>query len=327
MKLSGHSYDNDVFESLLDGLKGNVVKDKMEKTAGRVYTVSGSDVFSSTTEQDFQNVQDEELQFIASELAFAADRAKVAITQEDLHVFAKQVTNDGLRGKKLERAAQKFCSNIVAATAPPMGTTRNVHSPNLLDNAHSNAIIPAGYDPEQGPNDTKTGGFMGMSKNPNTIWDTEAMQRFASTPSNDEKMKATKEANTQFKKDQKQGYWEKIQAQLSEEGVIHEKAASVANVSTKESAGNQKLPANSMSILSDDREFNNIPEKTAGETIKESATIRAEKKTEAKKEWNQVQSAQKADNSLNSVFEESRESIKRNQHRETIDRLFEGLTG
>ncbi len=161
MKLSGHTYDNDIFESLLNGISGDVVYkgDKMEKTAGRVYTVSGSDMFSSTTEQDFQNIQDEELQFIASELVFAADRAKVAVTQEDLHTFAKQAMNDGLRGKKLERAAQKYCSNIVADTAPPMGTTRNIHSPNFLDNAHSGAVIPAGYDPEQGPYDSKTGGF------------------------------------------------------------------------------------------------------------------------------------------------------------------------
>lgn len=326
MRLSGHSYDNDVFNSLLDNIQGDVVytgdkKEKMEKTAGRIYTVSGSDIFSSNTEQDFLNVQDEELRFIASELAFAADRARVAITQEHLQVFAKQATSDGLRGKNLERAAQKFCSQLVAATAPPMGTTR-IQS---LENMNDKAVIPAGYNPEKGPNDTKTGGYMGMSKNPNTIWDTEAMQRLASTPTPDEKMRATKEANEQFQKDQKQQYWENIQNKMSEEGVILEKTASVANVSTKEGVGNQNLPTNSMSIFSDQRDFENIPKKTAGETLKEAAEKRTEKKTDAKAEWNQVKTAQKADNTGNFLFAENRENIQKEIKRESLDLIFDGL--
>jgi hypothetical protein len=328
MKLSGHSYDNAVFDSLLDGLSGDVVLKRANKNTEQP-AISGTDVFSSTTEDTLRQVQADHLDFIAKELQFAADRAKVAISQEDLATFAKQAIDEGLRGKKLERAAQRFCNQLDREVAPPQGTMRNAHSPSLLDETtNDHAVIPAGYDPEHGQNDTRTGGYMGMSKNPNSIWDTEAMQRLAQKKHGDEQIKESKEAQKQFRDDQKRAFWQGLQDSMSDPNVIKEKAASVANVSTVESpGGNQNLPANSMSVFSNDRDFSNIPEQTQGEKLAEAVEARASKKAEAKEEWNQVKPATKADNSLESLLNKNADEVpaRQNTHRAAVDRLFEGL--
>ena len=94
MKLSGHNYDNDIFASLLDGLKDDIVLNKKAEEK-KEPKISSTDVFSSTTQEVFNNIQEEELQDIASELQFAADRAKVALDAVDLAKFAQGVKRDG----------------------------------------------------------------------------------------------------------------------------------------------------------------------------------------------------------------------------------------
>ncbi len=301
MKLSGHSYSNNVFESLLNGISGGVEKQAQQSP------ISGMDMFSSTTENDLFGIQEEHLQTIAGELEFAADRSNVDITKDHLNVFAKEVIQEGLRGKQLERAAQKFCNKISHLTASPIGDTRNTLSSDLLDNANASAVVPAGYNTQYGQNDTTTAGYMGMSKNPNTIWDSGQLEKSASIPTNDEVIKSSKEDQVNFAKSQKQQYWENLQAGASQDGVIHEKAASVTSVATKESSGTQKLPENAMSVLSEDRDFTNIPNQTVGETIKEAAEERSTKKEASKDEWNK-----------------SVPSMKVNA-RSSVDKIFEGL--
>ena len=298
--------NNDVFDSLLNGLSPDVVYTKTAKKEEKG-PVSGLDIFSSTGQEEFRGVQEEELQNIASELQFAADRAKVAISQEDMKSFAHKALRENMRGKELERAAQKFCNHLNREIAPPMGDTRNSFSSELLDNANNSAVIPAGYNTEHGQNESKTGGYMGMSKNPNTIWDSGKLTEAAQTPTGDEQIKASKEAQEQFNTDQKQQYWEAIQTKMGDPSVIQEKGASVANVSTKEEAGNQNLPANSMSIFSNNREFENIPEQTPGETIKKAAEERSMKKEASKEEWDKSEPAQTVNT------------------RSAVDKIFEGL--
>lgn len=327
MKLSGHSYDNDIFESLLNNLPGDIIYKKAAKDQSKV-NVSGMDVFSSTTEDTLHEVQVEQLDFIQKELEFAADRSKIALTDQDVLEFAKQAISEGLRGKKLERAASRFCNQLNREIAPPQGTTRNAHSPSLLEMAHQHAVVPAGYNTEHGQNDTKTGGYLGMSKNPNSIWDTEAMQRFAQKKHGDEQIKESKQAQKDFRDQQKRAFWQELQDKMSDPDVLKEKAASVANVSTVErSAGNQNLPANSMSIFSEDRDFTNIPDQTDGEKLAALAEARAQKKMAAKEEWNQVKAAEKADNTLSGVFQvpDGEPAQRVNTHRSSVDKLFEGL--
>ena len=103
MKFSGHTYDNDVFNSLLDGISKDVELKKTAETKQQA-PIGGMDIFSSTTQETLNNVLEDELQEMASELQFAADRAKVAVTRDDLAKFAKIVQKDNLRGKQMERA-------------------------------------------------------------------------------------------------------------------------------------------------------------------------------------------------------------------------------
>ena len=89
-------------------------------------------------------------------------------------------------------------------------------------------------------------------------------------------------------------------------------------------------PKSAMSIFSNDRDFENLPEKTAGEILREQAEKRAEKKAEAKGEWHKTAAAKKADNTGGFVFEGSdTELAEKNHrtslHRSSVDKLFEGL--
>lgn len=329
MRLSGHNYNNDVFDSLLNNLPGKIIY-KEARQQQQQSGISGIDIFSSTTADDMSSVQREHLEFIANELAFAADRSHVAISDQDFMRFAKIAVDEGLRGKKLERAAQKFCNELGRESAMPMGTTRNSNSPDYVnETTNTHAVMPAGYNPEFGQNNTRTGGYMGMSKNPNTIWDTEAMQRLAQKKFGDEQIRESKEAQKQFREDQKTQFWSELQNRMSQPGVIHEKTASIANVSTVEApGGNQRLPANAMSIFSNQRDFENIPEQTPGETLAKLAEQRAEKKAESKEQWLKVAAAQKTNNDLSALFGNGQaepDGQRQNTHRASVDRIFEGL--
>ncbi len=315
MKLTGHSYNNDVFDSLLDGLNGDVVLKKQAKTTQS--PITGKDVFSSTTQDSLNGIHEEELGTIAAELQFAADRARVVVNAEDLITFAKKAKSEKvIRGKALERMAQKYCNNLDREIAPPQGDGRNA---GLLEQLASHVVIPAGYNPEYGQNDSKTGGYMGMSKNPNTIWDSDALTKLASNEidklNGDERIKQAKEEKEVADKAAKQQYWQEHQDKLSDDQMLHNK---ILNASTGQEAGtNQALPKNALSMFSEDRDFSKIPEKTAGEMLKKDAATIEQEKADAKAQWNKSVPAKKADNSANSLFS----SVERS----TIDKMFDGL--
>lgn len=313
--------------SLLNGITKDVVFTKAahakNNTRQEEAPVSGMDIFSSVTDSDFRGVQNEELRNIIGELEFAADRAHVGIAREHVVAFAKDAMNDGLRGKKLERAAQKFCNQIATESAPPIGDTRNSLSSNLLDNANDHAVIPAGYNPEYGQNENKTGGYMGQSMNPNSIWDSGRLAELATQPRGDEHIKESQAAKEKLASDQKQQYWEELQNKMSHQDVIQGKTASVANVSTVEHVGNQKMPENSMDIWGNDG-FDQLPDKTVGESIKQSEEDVTMKKQAARKEWDKSEPAKKAESHLlDDVLGTDVE--RKNIHRASVDKLFDGL--
>lgn len=330
MRLSGHSYNNDVFNSLLDGLSDEVVL-KKKASQEKQQHVSGMNIFSSTTHNDLDQIHDEQLRFIASELQYAADNAKVAINTNDLRQFASQVVGENLKGKALEKAARKYCSDLNRELASPQGDLR---TDSLVDQLHSNTVLPAGYNPEYGPNNSRTGGYLGQSKNPNTIFDQDAIQQFAkkvtdySQMTGDEKIAHSKSQMESYRQAMKDEPWQEKQKQLSDPNVIQSKSSSVQSSHTgNESGTSQCLPQNAMSIFSNDRDFENIPEKTVGETLKEAAKERSNKASAAKNEWNQVKPTQKADNSLSAIFAGDTHPMDQttSTQRDAIDKIFESL--
>ncbi len=310
MRLSGHSYKNEVFESLLNGLGGDViVKKRASEAANNPTPINPWDVFTTTTQHTLESIREDELDMIAKELQFAADKSKIAVNMNDLSKFAAEVKNRGFRGKNIERAARKYCSELQRDIAEPSGTTKLGGGSELIDQLASHRIHSATCDPDEGITDSKTGGYMGMMRNPNSIWDSGALQRLAQIPTGDEKIRASQEEKKQFKLDQKQAFWQAMQDKHSDPNQLH-KGVSNAGTSPAHLAGevvNQKLPENSMSIFSDDHDFGNIPQKTLGETIGIDTEQRHNKKAEAKAEWNKLEPAKKV--------------------RSDIDRLFDGLAG
>lgn len=287
MKLSGHSFDNDVFTSLLNGINKDVV---FTKTAAKQKEapITGMDLFSHTTEDTLASIHDERLQEIAAELSFAADRAKVAINTNDLAKFASQVVQENLQGKQLERSAQKFCNDLEREVAAPQGTTRRGEGHSI------HGIASATYDPNSiNDGGRVSGGFLGCSKNPNSIFDCEALQRMASVKHGDEQIKDSKAAKEQFAHDQKTAMWQEFQDKLSDANMAQKGIKNAGTYAQAEPVVNQKLPTNAMSIFSEDRDFGNIPVETDGERIAKIAEARASKVAEAKNEWNKSEPSKK----------------------------------
>ena len=291
MKLSGHSYNNDIFHSLLDHCKNDVTLNI--KTADKVAS-SDVDMFTSVTQTNFDDVLQEELDYIYKELDFAASRANMDIGPEDLTKFASQVKEQGLRGKQLERAAQVFCNDLYREVKSPQAATKvNYES---TDHIASHSVSPASYSTDQGgPNDSITGKYMGCSKNPNSIWDSEAMQRFAQVKHGDEQIKESKQKEADRQQSLKQEQWQELQDKHSDPNQVKTGIIPTGHGNTNE-VQVQNLPDNSMSIFDSHRDFENIPNQTVGERIAELASTRAEKKSQAKTEWNKVEASKKMSN-------------------------------
>lgn len=325
MKLSGHTYSNDVFNSLLDGIS----KDVMVKTAAKHASPTIDLNFSETTSDTFQNILDEELSFIAKELAFAAKTANVEVTPEDLKKFAADSKSLGLRGKKLEKAARHFCNQKHKYSFAPLGITRIASADELIQSAKNSTILPSGF-PEDQRGNSATGGYMGMSKNPNTIWNSDALTKLASKPENhldkmgDERIRESKESKEASALEKKTEYWQNLQNMLSDGVNITNK---IVNASTIEKGSfNPKVGTNHMSIFSDDQDFKGIPEKTTGEMLKESAENRETKSATSKNEWNKISSSKKVSNNLDFVFSKKQDqSGQTSTQRAATDSLFDGL--
>ena len=329
MKLSGHNYNNDIFASLLDGLKDDVVlkKEAQKKAAPQV-----DFNFTTVTEDTFKGVLSDELRFIANELLYAAKTASVNVTGDDLKVFAHQAKHEGLRGKGLERAARHYCNDLQREIAPPQGATR-VDAETLIHQAGASTILPMdvrGGEDNQG----HKGGFMGMSKNPNTIWDSESLHKMAQEPEKhqdkmgDEQIAVSKQAQKDYAHDQKTQFWSSLQDKLSDPQNLHD---GVTPVHTQSSGDfNPNMPKNAMSMFSDDRDFENLPEETAGEILKQQVEQRAEKKAQAREEWHKTAASKKADNTGNFVFGDAEAELpadghRTSLHRSSVDKLFDGL--
>lgn len=298
MKLSGHKYDNAVFNSLLDGLTKDI---ELKTNAQTQPEVSGDPfAFSAVTAANMAEVQSDQLEFVANELSFAAEKAKIAVGPEDLAKFAALIQQQNLRGKDIERAAQKYCNQADRELAYS-GTTR-LSGQDLIDKLASHKVTPAGYDPQFGANNSRTGAYMGSSMNPNTIWDTDALEKQATIALGDEKIKASKKAQEDHRLAMKTAQWEELQEKHSDPEQVH-KGISNAGTSSEHSQARQTAPVNSMSMFSENRDFENIPQQTIGEDIIAQAEARANKKQAAKNDADtSLQKPMNTRNALDGLF-------------------------
>jgi hypothetical protein len=302
MQISKHAYGQ-VFESLLDGLKGDVV---LTKTAAKndPAPITGIDVFSSQTADTLRGIQEDEFNAIINELQFAADKAKIALAEADVATFVSRAYKDSLKGKALEREASHYCNQLNREIAPPEGTTR-LNADQLYEFVTSHKVVNASYNPDASINETDSSGrYMGCIRNPNSIWDSQALQEYASVKHGDERIKSAQVEKDQKTKVAKQQMWDELSQKLSDPNMVQKGIIKSANTTAAEPVVDQKLASNAMSIFSEDREFQNIPEKSVGELIKEAAKNRAEKaKTaEARADWDKSEPAKKASNTLDGLF-------------------------
>lgn len=316
MKLSGHSYNNDVFSSLIDGLNDRIIV----KESGKTSKTPNFDMnFTKVTQDTFNKIMDEDLKFIAKELVYAAEHAKVALSEEDLQKFASDAHSKKLRGKNLEREARKFCSTLQRAVAEPLGTTKIANIDTFIERAKAGTIVPAG-SPEGEMNHGRHA-YLGQSKNPNTIWNNDALAKMAQKPEShvdmfgDEQIAKSKKAQSEFAYNQKLSMWKEVQNDCENKIASGSKVLDTHTVETQ--SFNPKNPTNSMSIFSNDRDFNNIPEATEGEKIKNKT---------AKVEEKEVSKQKVADNSMSSVFEKHQNNSKHSStQKAATDRMFDGL--
>lgn len=306
MKVSTHSYNSSVFASLLDGLNKDFILQKKNDSPEPIKQaqVEDSQFFSQKTKDDMSAVYEQEIESVAQEIAFASDRAKLAVSNDDFAKFAQQAIKNKWSGKQLQREAQKFCNQVGREIAHPQGTQK-LSATELLENMNPHKIISASYpiDSPTGMNNSVTGKYIGSMRNPNTIWDTEAMTKQASQILNDEKIKASKEQEQKTRKAMKDMHWAELQEQAKDGMQVHNKILS-ASETTSTDVSFKAVAQNAMSMFDPaNREFANIPEKTLGEQIAKKAEDRSNKVAESKSDWNQVKPAVRTRSSLDSFFD------------------------
>jgi len=126
----------------------------------------------------------------------------------------------------------------------------------------ANRVLNSGVGGEK--NESNSLNNMGMS-NQNSIWDSGKLQSLSNTPSDDEK---TAQEKDRIKK-VRAGWEEDRLTQMAESVIENALDSGVKNVSTKDaSVGKRDLPTNGISIF-DDSDFQRVPEKTAGEKLKD----------------------------------------------------------
>jgi len=278
--ISKHSYNNDLFKSLSKVLDKET---QVEKTA---QSEVSKEIFNFTeqTKEAFNQAISEHDETIIKELSWHADRSKTRLSSQEVSDFIKTARRQGYRGKTLEREAHKYVDKVSRDGRPVYSGTTHLDYQEIDENTSDKSVLSASYSPDS-VNDSKTGGYMWQSKNPNSIWDSEALRRQATVALAGEKIKTEKEAEAKFKEDQKKAETEQLRQVMADSSLGNRISNSGSSTQESEPVGDQKLAANSMSMFDTDRDFEDIPEKTVGETIKKDSEARSEKKKSSRKEW------------------------------------------
>lgn len=297
MRISKHAY-GPMFDQLLGNAEKNLTKTAEAQPEPQI---SGMDVFSSQTMQTLENIQEDELGKIIAELEYAAGKAKVALTEPDVLKFASNAKTTNLKGKELERAAMKFCNSLQRQVAEPAGAT-HFDPESLHQRISSHSILSATYDTNTVNESNTSGNYMGNKMNPNTIWDSEALQRFASKKHGDEIIREARAAQEEERKLEKEAFWKELTEKLGDPNNLSKGIIKAANTTAPEPVHDPKMGSNVMSIFSDDHDFSQIPEKSTADTIKEASKNRSEKSKKAKDEWDYIKPAKKINDGFDSLF-------------------------
>ena len=234
---------------------------------------------TSMSQRSFNQVLEEDSEKQKAELKWAAHKMGVKLAQEHFDEFSKQASNEKLCGKNLEKAAHRFVTKIETRISPATSRKNSGILNEIFANVNKgpHTVVSGLSSPSVGDNDNTGCGYLGSKVNPNTIWEPDALIKAAQKPGNDEKTANAKIEISQKKQSIKESYWKALQEKLSSKDLIS--SQKVHSLSTEQTAGfNTNLPANAMGIFGDHKDFENIPEKTAGETIAKNNETRATKK-------------------------------------------------
>lgn len=272
---SGISYDNGN-----QFIKCSYSKDgTMKKEASSVVGLHWDNSKLMTVE-NVMSIKDEIKNNVIEELKYAAQKVGIKLSQEHMDDFNKEASD--VSGKNLERAARNYVKKLQEKISLP---TRNKISGSLDEtfehiNKNSKTILASVSSSDR---DDVGCGYLGSKVNPNSIWEPDAIVKSSKVEGNDEKIKKAKSDREEEKQNFKDEYWKILHEKLSSKDMISSKRVHSLSTEAK-SDFNANLPANSMSIFSNVRDFENIPEKTAGETIAEKSEERSNKKSEENSE-------------------------------------------
>jgi len=290
MTLSKNSSDNETVDELLGQLIDKVEEKTAESSIGSPSEQSET-FFQSFTEGDMTGVRREFLNDVGKELLYAANRAGVNISETDLAKFATDAWNNNTRGRNLELQARGYCRKLADIEANPKPGTTRVAGNSETDRFNPHRITSGSFVPNENRQ-----GYIGMSKSPNSIWDSEAIIRLAQEKGGDEKIKESHQARQDYKEAQK--FKERFQRENKEAPMdtgVQRSASALDGMNERNDP-----PVSGLRILSEDRDFNNVPDLTEGEKIK--ARRRDEKVAKAKKELEILKGTTKVDNSASSLF-------------------------
>lgn len=306
MKITRNSYDNDVFTSLLNNLNKDFIVEKRASENSNVVKqseVEQSEFFTKVTADNLAPAYELEIDNIAQEVTFAADRSRLVVAQDDFARFAKSAIQNQWKGKKLQREAQKFCHQVGREVDGPQGIQR-LSTKDLLENMSPHKIVSASYNPstDSGINNSSTGKYLGCSKNPNTIWDTDALMKQASVALDGEKMLANKKAEAEKRENLKKAHWQELQDQSEAGNQVRNRILSASDgIGTN--ATDKPLPINAMGIFGDHKDFGNIPDRTMGEKLAKTNKERSQKREESRSDWDKTQAPKNTRSALDFLFD------------------------
>lgn len=231
------------------------------------------------TQSDFTATQEQQHNHVIEELKFAARQIGITLAQE--HVDEFTTANAKLSGKSLEKAAKSYISKLQEKISLPERRKYAGKIAEPFSLAGKNAKTVFSTTPSPDTIVSQNCQYLGSKVNPNTIWDSNALTKTAQVPSNDERIRKEKQERLTEKEAAKESYWKALHEKLSEKGLVSN-AKVHSTATTEKQAFNPKLPSNAMGIFGDNKEFANIPAKTAGETIAEQNAENANKKAEEK---------------------------------------------
>lgn len=269
----GISYTNGI-----PNIKCSYVTTGMKKEASSIQGYHWDNT-NLPTQKDFVATQEQMHSKVLEELKFAAHNIGVTLAQEHVDEFMK--TSEKLSGKTLEKAARSYVSKLQERISLPERRKYAGKIAEPFSLVYRNAKTVFSTTPSPDTIASQNCGYLGSKVNPNTIWDSNALTKTAQVPSNDERIRKEKQERLTEKEAAKESYWKALHEKLSQNGLVSN-AKVHSTTTTEKQAFNPKLPNNAMGIFGDNKEFENIPAKTAGETIADTNAEIENKKAEEK---------------------------------------------